>query len=101
MDAWVMHPVFGSDEGHGTREKKQRSGPASIVATAVMLVFFFGQSLLNYEISTGLLAGSWGLLLLLIALRMLEENQIRRSLSRSGMWQLLHWRCLCWLDREH
>lgn len=46
---------------------------ASVVATAVLLVFAFaGQSLLNYlEISMGSLRVAGGLLLLLIALRML------------------------------
>ena len=47
---------------------------ASVVATAVLLGFaFVGQSLLNYlEISIGSLRVAGGLLLLLIALRMLE-----------------------------
>ena len=47
---------------------------ASVVATAVLLGFAFaGQSLLNYlEISMGSLRVAGGLLLLLIALRMLE-----------------------------
>ncbi len=58
-------------------EPEQRNGVvdrASIVATAVLLVFAFaGKPLLNYlEISIGSLRVAGGLLLLLIALRMLQ-----------------------------
>ena len=74
-DALGNAPLFlVLTKGMELEEKNSVVDRASVVATAVLLVFaFVGQSILNYlHISIGSLEVAGGLLLLLIALRMLE-----------------------------
>lgn len=74
-DALGNAPLFlVLTKGMELEQKNSVVDRASVVATAVLLVFaFVGQSLLNYlHISMGSLQVAGGLLLLLIALRMLE-----------------------------
>jgi len=71
---------------------------ASVVATAVMLAFAFtGTSeLLRHQ--HGFLAAGRGLLLLIIALRMLE-GELRYAGRASDV--AINSPCLSWLDQEH
>ena len=74
-DALGNAPLFlVLTKGMEPEQKSSVVDRASVVATAVLLVFaFVGQSLLDYlHISMGSLQVAGGLLLLLIALRMLE-----------------------------
>lgn len=74
-DALGNAPIFlVLTKGMEPEQKNSVVDRASIVATAVLLVFAFGgQAILNYlHISMGSLRVAGGLLLLLIALRMLE-----------------------------
>jgi len=74
-DAVGNAPIFlVLTKGMEPEQKNSVVDRASIVATAVLLGFAFaGQSILNYlEISIGSLQVAGGLLLLLIALRMLQ-----------------------------
>lgn len=74
-DALGNAPIFlVLTKGMEAEQKNSVVDRASIVATAVLLVFAFGgQAILNYlHISMGSLRVAGGLLLLLIALRMLE-----------------------------